>query len=285
MIMVILMFNMYEVILLFFIYSFIGWVWEVILSFFESKKFINRGFLIGPFLPIYGFGGFIATVFFSKYAPYTGSIQSELLNITCLFVATTIICSILEYFTSWLMEKLFNNRWWDYSDLKFNINGRICLFCSFGFGLGCTLCLKVVNPFLRQIINIPNNTLKIIDLILILYIFIDTMTSFKIINNFKNISNSIVEDSTEKITTMVKKTILDNYNVLYRRLVESFPTMKTNNKLSLLRNKILNEQKKVEKALYKLDIRKDKIKKLEKELKNKKDNNIVCKITNLFNKK
>ena len=278
------MFNGYEIILLFFIYSFIGWVWEVILSFFEYKKFINRGFLIGPFLPIYGFGGFITTVFFSKYAAYTGTVQSEILNIIFIFVCTTLVCSVLEYFTSWLMEKLFNNRWWDYSNFKINLNGRICLFCSCGFGFGCTLCLKVVNPILRQIINIPTPFLKCLDIALILLIFIDTMTSFKIINNFKNISNSIVEDSTEKITTMVRKTILDNYNILYRRLVESFPNMKTNNKLSLLRNRILNEQKKLEKAIYKLDVRKNKIKVLEKELNSKKDN-LVDKITKLFNKK
>ena len=276
------MFNIYQIVFLFFLYSFVGWLFEVILSVFEHHKFINRGFLIGPWLPIYGCGGSLATIFFSEIA---NNIENTIPNIIIIFVSTTILCSILEYFTSWLMEKLFNNRWWDYSEYKYNLNGRICLLCSLGFGFGCTLTLKVANPILKHVfdvINISNHTLKGIDLLLILLFIIDITVSFKIINNFKNISNNIVEDSTDKITQMVKKTILNNYNMLYKRLIMAFPGVKINNSLSLLRDRILEEQKKIEKATYKLDLRKIQLKKMEKELSSKTNSGIKNKLLNLF---
>lgn len=279
------MFNFYEIILLFFIYAFIGWLFEVILSVFEHHKFINRGFLIGPWLPIYGFGGFIATLGFSKMPI---DIEKNLVNIIIIFVSTTVLCSILEYFTSWLMEKLFGNRWWDYSNIKFNLNGRICLLCSLGFGFGCTGALMFLNPFLRTVfdkINLAPRAIYGIDIMLLFLIFIDVMVSFKIINNFKNISNNIVEDSTDKITQMVKKTIINNYNTLYRRLIDAFPNIQINNKLSLLRDRILEEQKKIEKATYKLDRKKLELDKLQKELVKKTNKGIKNKITNLFKKK
>ena len=260
---------------------------EVIISIIKHHKFINRGFLIGPYLPIYGCGGFIATVFFSKYAIDTTSIQAEIGNIIYIFVWTTIICSILEYFTSWLMEKLFNNRWWDYSKMKFNLNGRICLVCTLGFGAGCTAALAIINPFIRHIIDLiglTSNNIKGIDLLLIFLFIVDMTVSFKIINNLKHISDNVSEDNTDKITSIVRKTIINNYNILYRRIIESFPNMQIQNRMSLLRNRILEEQKKLEKASYKLDVRRTRIKELEKELKKQKGNPIANKIKELLNK-
>ncbi len=279
------MFSFYEIILLFFIYSFMGWVWEVILSIFEHHKLINRGFLIGPLLPIYGCGGFIATVFFTGLLDKSDTLIE---NIIYIFICTTIICSILEYFTSWFMEKLFHTRWWDYSKIPFNLNGRICLFCSLGFGAGCTAALLIVNPFLRSVfdsLNLSFNIIRGLDLLFILIFIVDIYVSFKIINNFKHISDNVDEDSTEKITSMVKKTIINNYNLFYRRLVESFPNIKVQNRLSILRNRILDEQKKLEKAAYKLDVRRDKVKNMEKELRILKGDTIVDRVLNVFKKK
>ena len=277
------MFNAFEVILLFFIYGFIGWLWEVIFALFEEKKLVNRGFLIGPCLPIYGFGGWIATLFFSKL-----DISDSFLNIIVIFICTAVICSILEYFTSWLMETLFNNRWWDYSKFKYNLNGRICLWGAIGFGAGCTIAIKLLNPMIRIIldkISMPYGVLWGIDFALTALIFLDTMVSFKIIKNFKNISDSVVEDNTDKLTQLVKKTIFENYNVFYRRLVESFPNMQIQNRLSLLRERILEEQKKIEKASYKLDIRRNQVKEWEKEISREKTKDFANKIKNLFKKK
>ena len=279
------MFSFYEIILLFFIYGFIGWLWEIILTLFEYKKFINRGFLIGPLLPIYGCGGLIGTLLFTNL--YNNSPLNIVPKIILVFIMTSIICSILEYFTSWLMEKLFHNRWWDYSKMKYNLNGRICLLCSLGFGAGCTAALAIINPFIRNtidLIGLTSNNIKGIDLLLIFIFIIDITVSFKIINNLKRISDNISEDNTEKITTIVKKTIISNYNILYRRIIESFPNMQIQNRLSLLRNRILEEQKKLEKATYKLDVKRTRIKELEKELKKQKGNPITNKIKELLNK-
>ena len=279
------MFSFYEIILLFFIYGFIGWLWEIILTFFEYKKFINRGFLIGPLLPIYGCGGLIGTLLFTNL--YNNSPLNIVPKIILVFIMTSIICSMLEYFTSWLMEKLFHNRWWDYSKMKYNLNGRICLLCSLGFGAGCTAALAIINPFIRNtidLIGLTSNNIKGIDLLLIFIFIIDITVSFKIINNLKHISDNVSEDNTEKITSIVKKTIINNYNILYRRIIESFPNMQIQNRLSLLRNRILEEQKKLEKATYKLDVKRTRIKELEKELKKQKGNPITNKIKELLNK-
>jgi len=99
--------------LYFIIYSFMGWMMEVICKLFELKRFVNRGFLIGSICPIYGYGvlGIILLV---------GRNTTDLLSV---FLKSILVCSILEYFTSYLMEKLFHARWWDYSRRKYNING------------------------------------------------------------------------------------------------------------------------------------------------------------------
>ena len=162
------------------------------------------------------------------------------------------------------------------------------LLCSLGFGAGCTVAIKLVNPFFRMIfdkIAMPYNVLWGLDFALTALIFLDTMISFKIIKNFKNISDSVVEDNTDKLTKLVKKTIFDNYNVLYRRLVESFPNMQIQNRLSLLREKILEEQKKLEKSTYKIDIRRKRIKEWEKEINTAKAKKLTNTIINIFKKK
>ena len=123
--------------LLFIIYSFIGWLMETTLKSYEAKKFINRGFLIGPYCPIYGCGCILIILLLKKYEPYP-------LGLFCMSV---VICTILEYLTSYFMEKLFNARWWDYSKRKFNINGRVCINTMIPFGILGTLMMYFINPF------------------------------------------------------------------------------------------------------------------------------------------
>ena len=101
--------------LLFMTYSILGWILEVSCKLVEKKKFVNRGFLIGPYCPIYGWGALIMTLLLNNY----------LNNIFTLFIMNILICSVLEYFTSYILEVIFKARWWDYSNKKFNINGPI----------------------------------------------------------------------------------------------------------------------------------------------------------------
>lgn len=112
-------------ILIFFIYGIAGWVMESTMISIKNKKFVNRGFLIGPICPIYGYGVVFVSLFLKKYQD----------DIIATFVMSIIICGVLEYFTSYFMEKFFHARWWDYSKKKFNINGRICLENLFLFGI------------------------------------------------------------------------------------------------------------------------------------------------------
>ena len=120
--------------IIFMFYSFVGWIIESAYVYYCTKKIMNRGFLIGPCCPIYGFGCLIFILILPKYLD----------DPIVLFVLAATICSVLEYITSWIMEKLFKARWWDYSNKKFNINGRICLENAMGFGLGALLVMYII---------------------------------------------------------------------------------------------------------------------------------------------
>ena len=148
--------------LLFIIYSCAGWLLEVSCKLVEYKRFINRGFLIGPYCPIYGWGAVAITFLLYRYS----------YDPLVLFIMTIITCGILEYITSWAMEKIFKARWWDYSKRKFNLNGRICLGTIIPFGIFGILLTYVTNPFLINILNKANiNTLNIVAIALfVLYI-------------------------------------------------------------------------------------------------------------------
>ena len=119
----------------FFIYSVIGWLWETIICSIHEKKFVYRGFLSGPYCPIYGFG---ALSFLLLASPFKGSWVG-------LFIAGTIIASVLEYITSYALEKSFNAKWWDYSDHKYNLNGRIALIPSLFWGFLSLVLIYFVN--------------------------------------------------------------------------------------------------------------------------------------------
>lgn len=222
--------------LLFIIYSCMGWIMEVIGKLIEKHKFINRGFLIGPYCPIYGWGCLTMILLLSKY------LDEPII----LFFMAILICSILEYFTSYFMEKLFNARWWDYSKRKFNINGRICLETMIPFGiLGC-LILYIVNPFIINILDkVPNNILYALALFIFIIYVIDNIISLNIMVKFKVTMKTVERDGTEEITKKVKD-ILFNRNWLYRRLIKAFPNLKNHKELLMdIQTRINNELKKI----------------------------------------
>ncbi len=137
-----------------------------------------------------------------------------------------IICGILEYFTSYIMEKLFNARWWDYSNEKFNINGRICLETLILFGIAGIVITKFLNPFfIKGIEQIPSDTLNVLSWILFVILFIDVIVSLNVMNKIKDISFEIgreFKDNTEEISKRVRNTIQEK-SLLYRRILEAFP--------------------------------------------------------------
>lgn len=201
--------------LVFITYSFIGWIVEIISVGITNKKIVNRGFLIGPYCPIYGVGAVLMILFIDTS-------KNDLFGI---FVKTMVICAILEYLTSYIMEKLFKTRWWDYSNNKFNINGRICLETMILFGIGGCAILYIVSPAMITIYELtPPLLLTIISGILFIVFVTDIIISFNVINSFKNTITNISKDSTEEISRMVKAK-LQNKAYLKIRLINAFPNM------------------------------------------------------------
>lgn len=199
--------------ILFMIYSFIGWCMEVLTVLIPKKKFVNRGFLIGPYCPIYGYGCLLIIIL----------LKNNLDDPLALFLKAIVICSLLEYFTSFFMEKLFNARWWDYSNKKFNINGRICLETMLPFGILACLVMYVLNPFFESKINLlPDLAVLIIAGILFVIYLVDNFVSFKIISGFSKTVKKVAKDSTEEITNKVRN-VLKQKNILTKRLTEAFP--------------------------------------------------------------
>lgn len=232
-------YNLEIYILLFFIYSILGWFMEVIRIFLNPKihKVINRGFLIGPYLPIYGFGVVAITILLGKYKN----------DIPVLFWLSMITCGILEYGTSYLMEKLFNARWWDYSKRKFNINGRICLETLLPFGIAGTLIICFVNPVFINLINmLPEIVIHFLCGGLIAIFSVDTIVSFFIISNLKNTANEIdlsQDDDTENISNYVKEKAEDMAMQIESDIRKDFRKRKLKSQRKLLHMKLRTDKK------------------------------------------
>lgn len=134
--------------LFFSVYSMIGWLCESIYCSIPQKRWINRGFLNGPFCPVYGFG---ALLILAVLSPLLGVFEFPL-ELIVLFFTATLLTSVLEYVTSVLLEKLFHTSWWDYSNHKYQIHGRVCLMNSLLFGVMSTLVLEVLHPLISSLL-------------------------------------------------------------------------------------------------------------------------------------
>lgn len=216
--------------LLFLIYSFLGWIIEVISVGMKEKKFINRGFLMGPYCPIYGFSAVIMIFYLNHYKD----------NILTVFLLAVIVCSIIEYLVSYIMEKLFSARWWDYSNRKFNLNGRVCLSNAIAFGVLGVILVYYLNPFLNSLLaDIKPSILNIIAIILFVLFLTDFIISFSITFKLKNTVKKIHKDNTEEFTKKVRE-IIEN-KVLNRRIFKAYPEFKK--RLLTKMNEIKNERK------------------------------------------
>ena len=136
-------YNFYYLIYFFAFYSFAGWCLEVLYYFKIEHKFVNRGFLFGPFCPIYGFGVLFLILFLDSYKN----------NIFTLFLLATFFTSVLEYITGFMLEKTFKTKWWDYTADPLNLHGRVCLPYSILWGIGEVLILRIIHPMVSTIVN------------------------------------------------------------------------------------------------------------------------------------
>ena len=169
-------FEFSKIILFFFFFSIIGWLWEVFYFIVIKGQFVNRGFLRGPWLPIYGFACALL-ILFTKSKKLRKLLNSPMLT----FIFITIFCTILEYITSYVIEKYTGIRYWDYSKLFMNINGRVCLRNSVFFGVGGSLCIYIIGPsFARNVEKIPKKIRYFLICMLITIMILDF--SYSIIN-------------------------------------------------------------------------------------------------------
>ncbi len=233
----------------FMIYSFLGWACETVYCSIPAKHFINRGFLNGPFCPIYGCGAlFIVAVL----EPYVN-------NVFLVFILGMIFTSVLEYVTSFLMEKLFHCKWWDYSDKPLNLNGRICLKNSLLFGVMSVVVMFFVHPWIRNMVSaLSPLTREIISAALLIYFAFDlvlTVRSVLKLNSrlkklrqlkqelleavhqkelereatFNELLEQLKTASSQKLASFQARaqTLRDDNRLLQRRLLKAFPNLKT----------------------------------------------------------
>ena len=121
---------------LFFLLSVFGWLWEGVLYLFKDDMYVNRGFLTGPWLPIYGIGGIMLELLFHRWR------DRPIMT----FASSMALCTLLEYLTGWYLELTWGVKWWDYSGMPLNLHGRICFLSSLLFGVGGMLLVWVISP-------------------------------------------------------------------------------------------------------------------------------------------
>jgi len=205
-----------EIYLMFWIFSIFGWIMEIIVCSIDEKKLVNRGFLLGPYCPIYGFGGISMLILYQyRSDPFV-----------C-FVLALVICSVIEYVTGYLMEKIFKVRFWDYSKEPFNLNGRICLRNAIAFGFLGMLCTSYIYPLMFNVLGKMNHTLLIVLCILIFIVTTsDIIVSCNVMNKIKkkvikNLSEWRNKDATSDIKNLIKNNLVNN-NYLERRLSRAY---------------------------------------------------------------
>ena len=159
-----------KLVISFALYSLLGWACESTYCSIPAKRFINRGFLNGPFCPVYGVEALLV-IFLLR--PFTQ-------NLLVLFVFGVLVTSVLEYITGFLLEKLFHTTWWDYSKRKFNIKGRVCLRNSLLFGILSVLLLHFINPFVEKLEAwIPEWALPAIAFVFLFYFITDSVITVR----------------------------------------------------------------------------------------------------------
>lgn len=209
----ILSYSVLELLALFLIYGFLGWCLEVIYAALNTGKFINRGFLNGALCPIYGVGAVIVIL---ALTPVSG-------NILLLFIGAAVMTSLLELLTGFVLDRLFHTRWWDYSDMPFNLGGYICLKFSLLWGLVCISLMRGIHPVIYAIVHkllAGNSLIAVIILLCLLALFIsDVVVTFVTVSKLsrrirlmdeiavriRDASDSIGEHIYEGVAVAVKK--------------------------------------------------------------------------------
>ncbi|MCR5467846.1 MAG: putative ABC transporter permease [Lachnospiraceae bacterium] len=180
---------------MFTIYSVIGWVYETTYCMIKSKKWENRGFLYGPVCPIYGVGATSITLL----TDFLGSaVIVSGLKWWHVFLIGMLGSAVLEYFTSWILEVRFHAYWWDYKDVPLNINGRICLPASVGFGVAGLFVVYILSPYTRGILTyIPSVLMELLSMVFLAVMVSDLTLTVSALTHFEQMVISF-EDSVNR---------------------------------------------------------------------------------------
>ena len=167
----------------FLFYSFAGWMYESILVSCQQHRLVNRGFLNGPLCPIYGTGAILGV-----------AILGNVHNPITIFLISMVGATILEYTTSWVMEQLFHARWWDYSNFRFNLQGRVCLLGALIFGLGGVGVVLGSQPYVERVTDmIPLPMLHTLVTVLALITIIDLAVTVTGMLEFEQVLDSVAQ--------------------------------------------------------------------------------------------
>lgn len=230
----------------FILFSLFGYIAEMLMCIIVDRKITNRGFLCGPIIPIYGVGSVFLILFLNQYRD----------DPLVVFVFGIIITTVIEYVTSYLLEKIFHNRWWDYSQNRFNVNGRICLLNSSLFGIGSLAIIYLANPIFDDFLNQMNPTAMVISSIIIFFILIlDIIYSGVVAYNLRNQIIMFSELKNEKLARIpgmleqLLKRRINGFKKYPSRLLKAFPYLKkTNEKEFEIIKKLQDNGKKKRKA-------------------------------------
>ena len=209
----------YEFVIMAFIFSILGWIMEVTLKYIQYHRFIDRGFLIGPYCPIYGFGVVGVTILVGGLIGWKGTILET-------FMAGFVICGFLEYMTSFYMEKMFHARWWDYSTKPMNLNGRIWIGNLILFGIASVVIVRFIAPHYFEFIDrIDPVILSVLAWIILIFMSADYVLSHILMNIVKKEIDNTAGDNTEEISLRMHE-LLKNRSLLQRRIYQAYPDFK-----------------------------------------------------------
>lgn len=240
-----------NIVLIFFAFSFIGWCIEVTLKYFEYHRFINRGFLAGPWLPIYGTGAVFITLATDAASRFESGYGTT-------FAISFILCGTLEYFVSYYMEKRFHAHWWDYSKKPMNLKGRIWIGNLILFGIGGVIIVHLMNPILLAAFSrISLASEEIIASSLSAIIAADFILSHFIMKLVKTGVESSEADNTEEIGREIRL-LLSNRSIFHRRFAEAYPeviyrTEKINARLEEIRIEMEHMRREAEERAARLN--------------------------------
>jgi len=225
-------YSFYELVWLFVIYAFLGWCLEVAIAKIQTGNFINRGFLNGPFCPIYGFSVMAVIILLSPF-------KSSLL---VLFIGSVLLATFIEFITGYILEKTFNQKWWDYTDEPLNIKGYICLWTSLAWGIACVIVIYILQPLVNNFIHwLSNDVGNIIAISLIIVLLTDLVVTISSLSKVRQklivlkdirdkiglMSKNISDNNLQELDTLKNKyqVIIDRKIIGYNRIIKAFPKL------------------------------------------------------------